>query len=124
MARAHVRSLPKFLESRYWSPEEAKQALAAAAESGLSLRAYAAEAHLDPRRLWRWRKRLESEPGETTPAFQEVRRAVVVERRGVVESERIEVVLRSGVILRIGASFDAGVLRRLLTVLEGEEGPC
>ena len=28
MARAHVRSLPRFIESRYWSPEDAKQALA------------------------------------------------------------------------------------------------
>lgn len=114
-----------YLTRRRWKAEDAKQALAALERSGLSLPAFAAREGLEPMRLWRWRRQLGAQ--EVT-AFEEiVRREAAPPLAGegtvAVERERFEIVLRSGRVLRVPASFDTSVLRLLLAIAE-EEQPC
>lgn len=93
-----------------WSAGDARTVLGAVDRSGLSIAAFAAREGLDVQRLYTWRRRLRVEQG-AAPAFVEVR-ATSGSR------EAFEVVLASGRVLRVPASFDASVLRQLLEVLE------
>jgi hypothetical protein len=119
---------PRYLTHRYWTEQEAGQALAAFEKSGLALGAFAAQVGLDPRRLARWRRRLAVEAEST--AFEEVRSSVTSgllgggSAVGVAAGERFEVVLPSGCVVRVPASFDASALRRLLSVVEEEVRGC
>ena len=91
---------------RRWTPIEARAALSALAASGLSQSAFAAREGLDPQRLRGWRHKLgESFP----PAFVEVCPRA---------AERVEIVLPSGLVLRVAESIDAVALRRLIGALE------
>jgi transposase-like protein len=94
-----------------WTPDDARAALTAYADSGLSVAAFAEREGLDPQRLYSWRRRFAS---DTAPAFVEVKTNA---------AERIEIVLRSGLVLRVPDSFEAESLRRLLDVLESS-GSC
>ena len=99
--------------------------LTALAQSGLDLRAFAVREGLSPQRLWRWRRQL----AETAaPAFEEVVRpdaasALHAEAPAPAWQERFEIVLKSGRVLRVPASFDASALRQLLTIVD-EVRPC
>lgn len=91
--------------NRRWTSDEARVVLTAQASSGLSIPAFAAREGLDPQRLYFWRRRVEvGSTIEAPQAFIEVRRTS--------ERERVEIVLRSGHIVRVGESIDVGVLRR------------
>jgi transposase-like protein len=105
------RVIPSYVTRPRWTSDEAREALTAQADSGLSVSAFAAAAGLDPQRLYLWRRRFAAE-ADAGPAF--------VELRGHT-GECIEVVLRSGHVLRVPASFEAESLRRLLDVLEPPE---
>jgi transposase-like protein len=96
-----------------WTSDDARAALTALVDSGLSVPAFAVREGLDPQRLYLWRRRLAAETG-AAPAFVELRAATI---------ERIEVVLRSGHVLRVPDSFEPEALRRLLEVLEPSR-PC
>ena len=91
-----------------WTEQDARAALAALDRSGKSVGVFAAEQGLDPQRLYMWRRRLAG--GERT-TFQEV-----IVRSSPAEST-FEVVLASGVVLRVPSSFDSDALARLLDVL-------
>ena len=114
-----------YLKRRRWTAEDAKQALSALAQSGLDLRAFAAREGLSPQRLWRWRRQL----AETAaPTFEEVVRpdapsALLVEAPSPALRERFEIVLKSGRVVRVPASFDASALLQLLTLVD-EVRPC
>ena len=98
---------------RRWTVVEARAALAALASSGLSQSAFAAREGYDTQRLRVWRRKL----GVATtapPSFVEV------QPRG---ADRIEVVLPSGVTLRVAESIDGSLLRRLVDAL-GPTSPC
>lgn len=109
-----------------WSAADAYSALAAAEKSGLSLRAFAQSEGVDPQRLYWWRRRL----GAGADAQASSKRAVAAEAPMFVEigpgevpvsdAPAIEVVLRSGRVLRVpgSGSFDAAVLSRLIELLE------
>src|SRR5580700_1450477 len=98
----------EYLIRRRWTAEVAREALSALAESGLSVSAFAAREGLDAQRLYGWRRRLG--PSVVAPqSFVEVTSATVAP---------IEVVLRSGHVVRLSSSFDAAALARLLEVLE------
>jgi transposase-like protein len=121
MQKPRAQSSSTSLSRRRWTAEDARQALAALARSGLGLSAFAIREGLDPQRLTRWRRQLAS---SASPRFEEV--MPVVTRATVngdavagVERERFEVVLPSGRIVRVPESFDAGALRRLLDVVDG-----
>jgi hypothetical protein len=113
------------LKDRRWTVEDAKQALSALDQSGLSPRAFAMREGLDPQRLWRWRRKLAA-PAAT--AFEEIvprgtASAVDREATSSGKPERFEIVLGSGRVLRVPASFDASALRQLLTIVD-EVRPC
>jgi len=90
--------------------------LSAARESGLSAAAFAAREGLHPQRLQRWQRRLVAGGSavERPPAFVELRPR---------SAEHVEVVLRSGRLLRISETIEPAVLERLVLALE-RAGPC
>jgi transposase-like protein len=105
---------PPFNRPR-WSEEDARAVLAALERSGKPVRAFAEEHGLDPQRLYLWRRRVAEGDGTT---FREliVRPSSATSARDVVESP-FEIVLASGVVIRVPPSFDATALARLLDVL-------
>ena len=83
--------------------------------SGLSVAAFARSAGIHPQRLRTWRQRLGDERRTTVPVFVEVPR-----RAG----EPIEVMLPSGVVLRVSEVVDPEALRRIAAALSHDETPC
>jgi hypothetical protein len=98
---------------RRWTAVEARAVLAALASSGLSQSVFAAREGLDIQRLRMWRQKLGIAITPRPPSFVEVRPRT---------AEGVEIVLRSGVTLRVAESIEAAVLRRLVETLEGP--PC
>jgi transposase-like protein len=97
----------EYLIQRRWTVDVARAALSALADSGLSVAAFAAREGLDAQRLYGWRRRL-GPPESVSPSFVEVTAAIAP----------MEIVLRSGHVVRLSPSFDAAALVRLLEVLE------
>lgn len=105
-----------------------KQRVEAWKASGLTAKEYAAKAGVDPGTLahWKWqfgaeaRSRAASAP---SPAFVEVVAASSVGSVGWDSPGRcrepIELVLASGVRIRLPPDFEAAVLRRVLDAVEG-----
>jgi hypothetical protein len=116
MAKTRPQLTGAIRQSRYWTAKDAATVLAAAAESGLSVREFATTNGLVPRRLERWQRELASaQPSAAT--FVEI--GPVPSGPGVhVSASGFEVVLRSGRVVRVGAGFDAEELRRLLAVVD------
>jgi hypothetical protein len=104
------RSAP-YLSRRRWTIDDARAALSALEASGLPVSVFATREGLDPQRLYGWRRRLGAVAPEAPPAFVELRAG---------QGAHVEVVLRSGRVLRVPESFDASALRRLLDVLDPE----
>jgi len=99
-----------------WSEEDAREVLDALERSGQPVSAFAAEHGLDPQRVYLWRRRL----GASASAERTTFREVVVRADG---SGRFEIVLTSGMTVRVPASFDDDSLERLLGVLS-RAGAC
>ena len=111
-------SHPSYRTRRRWTEKEARAALAALAASRLSLRAFAKREGIDAQRLYSWRRKLAASPERevvTPPAFVELRPA---------SPERIEVVLGSGIVLRVSESIDGAAIRRLVDALQPSRSPC
>src|SRR5690349_18568506 len=91
---------------RRWSIEEAKLAVAAVAESGLTESEFAARNGIELARLQRWRRRLdESSPQE--PVFVEIVR----------EADRasgVEIAIATGEVVRVARDFDEPTLRAVV----------
>jgi hypothetical protein len=126
MQKGRSRRSGSYLTCRRWTADDAQAALADLKASGLDLGVFAIDAGLDPQRLRRWRRTLAVPPSEVV--FEEVAAAPAEPLRGVavtagIERSWFEVVLRSGRIVRVPETFDAGALGRLLTVVE-EGAPC
>lgn len=107
--------------AKRWSAADARGALAAARDSGLSLRAFARREGLDPQRLYWWHRRLGADATAArraaeaeAPTFVEIEPGVGL----VSDAPAIEVVLRNGRVLRVPRSFDAPALGRLIELLE------
>ena len=99
---------------RRWSPDDARAVLARLDSSGLTVREFAEREGLDGQRLYRWRAQIVTT--KTGPTFVEIARPA----RGAT----IEVVLRSGHVLRVPAGFEAETVRRLVEILGDGRGPC
>lgn len=99
-----------------WSSADARAALVEQAASGLSLSDFARREGIVPGRLHRWRRQLGGTAGplEAAPARQP---AVIelVARPG--PTERVDVVLASGVTLRVAETIDPRALARLVATL-------
>lgn len=99
-----------------WTVAEARAALHEVAASGLTVSAYAVREGLDAERFYRWRRRLgvgrkrQRATAPTTPALIELR---PVARR----AEPVEIVLPSGVTLRVAEAIDPAALARLVAAL-------
>lgn len=98
-----------------WSVADARAVFVEQAASGLSLSEFARREGIDAGRLYRWRREL----GETTakrptaPAPP----AVIELRAGPRTAERIEIVLASGVTLRVTETVDPAALARLIAAM-------
>ncbi len=107
--------MPRRKRRRRWTPAEAHSVLNALTTSGLSPRSFAEREGLDVARLYRWRRRLgggsrrRAATAAPTPEVIEIR-----PRR----AEAIEVVLVSGVVLRVSEAIDPSVLAEIVVALE------
>ena len=125
MPKTRAQSSSSAHPRRRWTPKEAKRVLAAQAESGLPLSAFAQREGLSANRLFRWRRRLSTTSPKPLTFEEVVRRetAPPVLEPAPAARERLEIVLRSGLIVRVGDSFNADALRRLLDIVD-REGSC
>lgn len=105
----------QYLARPRWNCSDAQSALSAVEASGLSIRAFARREGLDPQRLYHWRHRLVAKAGVALPTV-----ADFVELRPR-DHERVEIVLRSGRLLRVTETVDPSVLVRLVAALEQSE---
>lgn len=101
---------PSFKAARRWNAIQASGAIAALKSSGLSMAAFARREGLDSNRLRKWAKKLEPSTAlAAAPTFVEVTR---------VTNAHIEVVMPSGLTLRIAETIDAVALARIVHALE------
>lgn len=111
MPRSLTDLVPTRLSARRrWRAKEARAVLKQLDASGLSVREFAARYGLETPRLYRWRAQLASLGPAAAPAFIEVERSPGV---------AIEVVLRSGHVIRVRDGFEEDALRRVVAVLDG-----
>lgn len=96
---------------RRWSAAEAASALEGARRSGLSLQQFARREGVSVQRLRSWEQRIGPAAGHRRelPAFVELRGGA---------RDVIEIVLRSGIVLRVAPTVDANGLRRIVNALE------
>ena len=104
------------LEMSRWTNVEAKVVLKIALEQG-SLNAFATRHDLDPSRLYRWQKKFDESSTDESVGFREVEMIEACEFSSC-KDDRIEIVLPSGYVVRVGPSFDDIALRRTLAVLD------
>ena len=97
-----------------WREEEARAVLDHLDSSGLSVREFAAQQQLNALRLYRWRARL-GDAHSKVPTFFEVKANAALP---------LEVVLRSGQVVRVHDGFDEDTLRRVVMVLDGQSSRC
>ena len=110
---------------RRWRVPEARAALDALAASGLSVSAFAEQEGLDEERLYRWQRRFarerKAEPRtvtpSATPAIVELRTATSPNSRRDATTP-VQIVLVSGVVLRVAETIDPARLARLVAALE------
>lgn len=105
------RGITADVKRRRWTAADARVVLAALDASGLSTRGFARRERLSAERLYRWRQRLaaESRIARRGPAFVEIAPRAL---------ERVEIVLRSGRMLRVCESVDTVTLAKLVEALE------
>jgi transposase-like protein len=114
MPRSLTDLVPTRLSARRrWRAKEARTVLKHLEASGLSVREFAARHGLETQRLYRWRAQLASSGPVAAPPFVEIERTPGV---------AIEVVLRSGHVIRVPDGFGEDALRRVVAVLDGASG--
>jgi hypothetical protein len=93
--------------------------------SGLSAARYAPKIGVTAKVLswWKWRlgEKWDAPRDRRTRSSKAVSPLTFVELSAPARSEPFEVVLRSGVRIRVATDFDAEALRRLVGVLDGEK---
>lgn len=97
-----------------WSIADARAVFVEQAASGLSLREFARREGIDAGRLYRWRRELgeaAERPGAAAPP------PVIELRAAPRPAERVEIVLASGVTLRVTEAIDPAALARLIAAL-------
>ena len=114
MARTLARRRTSDLfSSKRWTPADARAVLVRLEASGLALREFAEREGLDRQRLYRWRAQIGV---AAKPTFIEIARPSA--------GSMIEVVLRSGHVLRVAVGFEAETVRRLVAILGDETSRC
>ena len=108
---------------RRWSTADARAALRALVASGLSVSAFAQREGLDEERLYRWRRRFGRERRAAARAATPPVAPALIELRPTPSPRRgepIEIVLSSGVTLRVAETIEPATLARLVAALERE----
>lgn len=96
-----------------WTPAMAREALDALERSGETIARFASLHGLDAQRLYAWRRRMDS---------ADVQRATFIEvvpRAPVRIAPPVEILMRTGEIVRVSAGFDEDVLASVVAVLRG-----
>ena len=127
MPKSATATAPQLLPGRRrWKIAEARSVLAAAEASGLSLPEFARQKGLEPERLRRWQRRLARDvrrparaAGPAVPASPAVIELRPSSSASLWRAEAIEIVLGSGVTLRVAETIDPATLARLVTALRG-----
>jgi transposase-like protein len=101
---------------RRWTAEEAREALEAQSRSGLSVGRFARQEGIAAQRLYWWSRRLGR--AEQPEPFVELVPARTGETEPSPRERRMEVVLRSGLVVRVDEQFDGAAVVRLITALE------
>src|SRR5437870_3939572 len=109
-------SMPSLPIRRRWSVAEARRVLKRLEVSGLTVREFAARGHLEVKRLYRWRSQLRGKHANS-PAFVEITPSMAT-------TTEIEVVLRSGHVVRVSNGFAEDTLRRVVEALEERVSRC
>lgn len=107
------------------SREEAQRLLEEWAASGKKLVEFSREKGLSDSRLGWWRSRFARESrqrGGAVPSSGFV--PVVTASKGRDGNRPLELVLKTGQVVRVPSDFDEGALRRLVLALEGMVQPC
>jgi len=95
-----------------WSEADARAVFVELAASGLSLSEFARREGIEEGRLYRWRRIVaETAPRNTSPPPSP---PVIELRSSTRVAERVEIVLPSGVTLRVAETIDAAALARLI----------
>ncbi len=97
-----------------WSVADARMALKELAASGLSVHAFARREGLDEERIYRWRRRFAA---MSAPHGDAAMPAIIELRPPQRRAEPIEIVLASGVTLRVADTIDPSALSRLVAAL-------
>lgn len=101
---------------RRWTAEEAREALEAQSRSGLSMGRFARQEGIAAQRLYWWSQRLGQV--EQRPSFVELVATRTGEAEPSARERRMEVVLRSGLVVRVDEQFDGAAVVRLIRTLE------
>ena len=104
---------------KHWSAAQARDALAAHTQSGLSLTAFARRERLPLHRLQWWRARLKGLPKQTVTAVRLVP-VTIRSRPAPLPAPSLEIDVRGGRVIRATGPFDPVALARLVHALEGE----
>lgn len=110
-----------------WSAADARAVLVEQVASGLSLSEFARREGIEEGRLYRWRRDLEQGTTRASAAAVPAARAkharaapapAVIELRAAPKAtERVEIVLASGVTLRVTEAIEPNALARLIAAL-------
>lgn len=126
--KTQSKEFSRVVESRYWRRDDAEVILSAWRASGESVRSFAERWELNPGRITRWKKRLETEPDDEAVDFLPVRvveppRPTPVEPSRPVESSSgwVAEVARRDWAVRVPKGFEDHELARLLRVVEEVE---
>lgn len=112
-------AMSELLRRDRWTAADAQRILELWPSAELSLSAFARRHGVDPRRLYWWRGRLRlRQTASAAISFEEVKVPRTTTEGTGTDTAAFEVVLRSGLVLRVGNSFDEVALRRLMSVLE------
>jgi len=113
-------TLSSVLKRAYWSAADARGVLDALDAAGTPVAEFARDHGVDPQRLYAWRRRLQRVPAPTRPVhFVELPPTV-----GTATAASYEIVLPSGVRLRIEGVVVAQDVAALLSLLRTEAAPC
>jgi hypothetical protein len=107
---------PKSYTKRRWTSEDARAALDAQARSGLSPRSFAQREGIDPQRLTRWARRIGGTSTSSSSRTERKARFVEIDTR---PAAVVEIVLPSGVVVRVDARVEPATLRRIVAALDG-----
>ena len=113
--------------ARRWSIADARAVLTEQTASGLSMGAFAEREGIDSWRLYRWRRRLDADAKSSrvaaprAPAARTIapkQSPTVIElRTSPRRPDPVEIVLQSGVVVRVPETIDPSVLAGLISAL-------